>query len=219
MFSNAKTVKAPSSKKKAEKAEVQIDGIANLAAIDAVIKSLQALRTTVEADIKSEVNVQFLQKGCAAKKRPDNFKGIDTGASSSCELRIRSSASKLSDDEANLLKAEGISTTEVTEVIETYIINPAYKDDGKLLALIETKLKGVKGIPEDFIQFQEGKTKTVVGETALDEVFALDIKKARTLLPLVGVLALKPKQDEDDLSASLDTVQALLGLTEEKVAA
>ncbi|RYD46472.1 MAG: hypothetical protein EOP83_29620, partial [Verrucomicrobiaceae bacterium] len=112
MFSTAKKIAAPKASKKDTKAKIDIDGLANLAALDAVIKALTALKVTMEADVKSAVGAEFIQAGCALKKRPENFVGVDAaetaegddtfGATASCELRIRSTNSPLSEDEQKL---------------------------------------------------------------------------------------------------------------------
>jgi hypothetical protein len=211
MFSTAKKIAAPKAPKKDTKAQVAIDGLATLASIDAVMKSLAALKATVESDVKSAMAVEFVTTGCAIKKRPENFRGTDEGASASCELRIRSSASALSEDEQKLYAEAGIGTKTVVSTIETYVINPEYKDNGDLLALVEKKLKGIKGIPEDFIMFQEGVSKTVAADDALDVLFTLPAEKARDLLPIVGTLAVKPKLDTDDVAEAFKVVGALLG--------
>lgn len=225
MFSTAKTVQTKkTAAKKNDKRSVEIEGLAQLASIDAVIKALTALKTTIEGDVKSAMAVEFITEGCAAKKRPENFRGIETtelqvadgeiksvAASASCELRIRSSASALSDAEVETLTEAGIATQEAVSVVETYVVNPAYKDNGEILGLVEKKLKGVKGIPEDFIQFQPGEKKTIVGPDALDTLFTLPAEKARDLLSVVGVLAIKPKLDNDDVGAAFEVVQGILG--------
>lgn len=211
MFANAKTVKTGSKSKKAEKAEIQIEGLENLAAIDAVIKSLEALKKTVEADVKSQMMVHFVKTGCDQKKRPENFKGMDGDASASCELRARSSASGLSDSEIDLCKKHNIATEEVTAVVDTFIFNPAYANDGKLLGEIEKKLKGIKGLPEDLILKQDGSSKTVVAASAMDEVFLLQPEVAKQMLAVVGVLAVKPKLEGKEVADAFDIVKVLIG--------
>lgn len=212
MFANAKQVKTDKpAAKKDKKEQVNVAGLTDLASIDAVIKALTALKTTIESDVKSEAAVHFVKTGCALKKRPENFRGVDEGSSASMELRIRSTTSVLSEEEQALLAENGIGTRTIVSVVDTYVINPDYKDNAEILGLVESRLSGVEGIPEDFIQKQDGVSKVVVAEDALDKVFTLSDEKARDLLSVVGVLAVKPKLDTTDISAALKAVGELLG--------
>lgn len=209
MFSNAKTLKT-ATKKKTEKTEVKISGLETLAAIDHVMKSLAALKETVESDVKSAMASHFVTTGCATQRRPENFKGVDGVATASCELRLRSSRSALSDAEIEALDHYSIPHVLVEDVAETFVINPAYKDDQKLLAQIEKKLKAIKDIPEDFIMVQEGVSRHVVVEESIERIFTLNPNVASSLLPIVGTLAVKPKLDVDDVAQAYAIVEALL---------
>jgi hypothetical protein len=212
MFSNAKLLNTTSKSKKVEAATVHIDGLETLASLDAVIKALSALKDTVESEVKSRGEIEFIQRGMEKKSRPDNFKAFDGIASASVQLKKRSSASALSDAEVALLSEVGISVETNQEIVSTFVINPAYKDDQKLLSNVEKKLKGVKGIPEDFILMQEGKSKTVVPDGALDEVFKLDEDKVRALLPVVSTLAIRPSLADGDVTKAYDIIKDLLGV-------
>jgi len=217
MFSNAKVIEAkPTAKKKAEKREVVIDGMEQLASLDALIKTLQGMKAIAEEDVKSQMSDEFRRLGAATKTRPDSFRGIEGDASASCELRIRSSASKLSDEEIELLSTHNIPVEEVVDTIETYVINPEYLADAALMGKVEVALKKVKDIPEDFIMLQKGKKKTVVASTALDVLFST--KKGddlAALMPMLSVLAVKPTLKNDDIKTVLAVVQKMLVPTEE----
>jgi hypothetical protein len=212
MFSNAKVLKTAGASKKKDVREVAISGLETLAAIDAVIKSLTAMKETVEMDVKEQMLSEFITDGVVIKRRPTNFKGVDGKATGSCQLKSRSSASGLNEAEEDLLKAAGISVETSEQVASTFVINPAYKDDQKLLATIEKKLKTIKDLPEDFILLQEGKSKTIVTEKSIDEVFALaDTDAVRRLLPVVSTLAVRPTLGEDDIDFAFNKVSELIG--------
>ena len=213
MFGDAKTLKTASAKaKKPATPEIEIDGLEDVAALDAAIKSLTALKKAKEAGVKEgPMTAYFVSTGAAAKARPQNFRGTDGSATASCELRIRSSTSPLTDDEEGLMVAKGLPVEEVVEVAATYVINPAYLEDEVLLGKVEAALKKVSGIPQDFIMRQEGKSKKIVGEKALDELFANHSEAAiADLLPLVGVLAIKPTLADDDIMKAMDIVQRVI---------
>lgn len=216
MFATAKTVAAVKKTGKKDKKTFALTGLAQYAAIDAVIKALEGVKKVVEADVKGQAAVEFLRSGLALQKRPENFTGTDGDARASVELRSRSVSSPVSEETAKRLNEAGIPTEKVTNGIETFIINPAYKDDLTLLAKIEAALSGVEGIPADLFQKQEPDTKIVVSKEGLDKLFTLDETVAQDLLPEVGVLALKPVVPEDqDITQAVDLVAKLLGCEDE----
>lgn len=219
MFASAKTLPTTKSKAKGKaKPEVEIAGLQDLAAIDAVIKALTALKGTVEIEVKAKMAEHFLTEGAAKNGRPENFKGTDDKASASCELRARSSSSPLADADIELLDRHKISHQTVDIVPECYVINPAYRDDQVLLGKVEKALKKVGGLPEDFIMLQQGVSKTITTETSLDEVFRLNRNVAGGLLSVVGVLAVKPKLESGDITDAFTIVQSLLNVEETEVA-
>lgn len=211
MFANAKTLKTATKSKKAEVETVKLAGLEQLGAIDAVMKALTALRATVEMDVKSGMTAEFIKRGMAKQTRPENFKGEEGIATASCQLKKRSSTSPLSDSEIELLTEAKISVETVDLVAETFVINPAYKDDQVLLGKIEKKLSTIKDLPEDFIMKQAGVSRTIVGETALDEVFAFDsADMIAQFLPMVSSLAIKPTLNEDDVSKAFEIVSKIM---------
>jgi hypothetical protein len=220
MFDNAKVLKTKKPSKATPKtAEIVTKGLEGVAALDAVIKSLTALKGSLTDEIKNgPMRSHFLNTGLASGVRPENYRGVEGDASASCEMRIRSSASALTEDEISLLARHKIPTEVIVDTVETFVINPEYLSDTKIMSQIEAALKKVKGLPDDLIMKQEGKDKTVVGETALDVLFQKDVsisEKMREvmvedLFPVLTVLAIKPKMDTDDLAAAFSKVQKLI---------
>ena len=207
-FDNVKTVKPATKAKKSEKARVEIAGMHEYAALVAVMKSLEAVKASMEADIKAKMVEQFVTMGCERKARPDNFRGYEGEGEASCELRARSTTSPLSSDEQELLAKHKIPTTTVETVVDTFVINPAYIGDSELMGKVAAKLNQVKDIPQDFIMKQEGVSKTVIGEGALDVMFKLPAETVEGLLRTVGVLALKPKFE--NMENALDSIRHLV---------
>ena len=196
MFADAKTLKNDSTKAKKAKKEIAIGNLEKLAAVDAAMKALEGIKKTLESEVKGDISDHFVNMGVELKSRPENFKGIDGKGAASCELRIRSSRSSLSEDETTLLGGYGVTTETETDVPECFVINPKYSGDMRLLGLIEKKLSTIKDLPSDLILKQEGKTRTVVGEDAINQVFKLlDRDVIESLLPVVSVIALKPTFD------------------------
>jgi hypothetical protein len=218
-FANAEKVQTSKKSAKPEAAKVEIEGLEEVAALDAVIKALTAIHATKVAEVKTVVVERQAAEGLRLTKKPDNFRGFEGEAEGSCELRARAVTSPLKPEELLLLKEHGISTTEVVDTVDTYVINPAYMTNMKVMAAVEEALKNAKGIPADLFQKQDGKSKTVVAATAFDEL--LDGKKKRTvadveaLMVVIGTPALKTTYPEASLSKAFDLAKKLLGAKEE----
>lgn len=193
MFANAKVLKTATPKAKKQTNEIELKGLEASAALDAMIKKLTTLKATIDGDLKSEAEAIFAKQGLEKKAKPENFKGVDGLATASVQLKKRSSASALSDEDVALLKEHKVSVQTDEQVVSTYVINPAYKDDQKLLEKVGKAIEKVAGVPADFILLQEGKAKTVTTDTSIDEVFATgNADTVALLLPLVATIALKP---------------------------
>lgn len=200
IFANAKTIKAPAaSKGKKAKVEVELPGLENFSLIGALIKSLEAVQSSFEDQVKGEARDHFIAEG--TDRRPENFRGVDGAAEASIELRKRSTRSVLNDAEIEALEADGVPVETVEDVAETFVINPAYAADSVLLGKIEKALKKVPGLPEDFILAQEGKRRVVVSDDTVSVVFAKGL--AEKFIDTVCTLAIKPKLDTPDLKAAL----------------
>lgn len=211
MFAKAKdkaTKTVAKGGKKNAKPEFAIDELDTIAAIDAVMKSLEAMKKTVEADVKDQMKDIFATEGLKKHVRPKNFKGFDNNSFASCELKKRSTRSTLSEDEVNLLDKHGIPYDVVSDVTTTFIINPAYAQDEDLLATVGELLDG--HVPDDFIEMQTGVDRRVVSDRSLDQAFDAKTKKdLLNLLNVVGTFSLKPKYD-GDVKDAIDFVKELL---------
>lgn len=214
-FDKAESVKTGAKKSaKPTKDEVVLVGLEEVAALDAVIKALTAIQVTKAAEVKVAMIERFAAEGIRLGKRPENFRGIEGEASASCELRARAVTSALKPDELIALKEANISVTEVVDTVETYVINPEYLTNMKVMNAVETALKGAKGIPEDLFQKQDGKSKTVVADTAFDDLFGSKTKRAiatvETLVAIVGVPAIKATFAEGKMKEAFATAKGLL---------
>ena len=94
--------------------------------------------------------------------------------------------------------------------METFIINPAYITDEKLMNRVGMTLAKIPGMPADFIQKQEARTTTVVSEETLSAVFAKPTDKVAELLRIVGVIACKPTLNGTDLSEVMELIRDLV---------
>lgn len=217
-------VKAPAAAK-AKKPQVQMSpSLDNLATIDHVMDALKARRAVYEAEVKGAIREYFISVGTEQGEQPENFEGISSKSSASCELRKRSTASKLSEDEQELLKENGIPFTEVTDVDvpERFFFNEEILAMGEeVLAQISEallKIPALKGMEVIKHQPAQKQSKFVTDDKTLDAIFALrSPAKIAKLLDVAGVLAVKPKLNADVAMASaFDDVRKVLAASESK---
>ena len=206
MFKDAKVVAQAKPAKSDAKLQVTVKNLEKLAELNALSDAIDALKTQLSASIKEFALDTFIQEGQKIERRPENFRGIDGNASASVELRKRSTASALSEDQIALLAKYSMIPEEVVLVNQMYGINPAYAEDEKLLAAVETALAGI--VPDDFIVQQEKKSKMVVTDKMLDQAFLKSVP--REVVETVTVLALKPKLEVTDISSILEKAKHFL---------
>lgn len=184
IFEKAKaTPIVASPKSKLEEPRVKTPGLEIYAYADALEKQLAALKKSLKANLTPVMVKHFL------KTKGENYKGEDKSATASLECRKRASNSALEAIEIDLLKEKGISTLFVDG---DYKINPAHAINSKLMKDVAKALEGVKGLPQDFIQFDAKKKRTITTDQSIDEVFRLnDEDTIKQLLPIVGVFSIK----------------------------
>lgn len=211
MFDKAKIAEPKKAKgKKSKGREVAVKNLNQLASIKAVLAALEGMAKTTEAEIKTQMAEEFVTEGCAIGRRPENFKGIDKGATASCQIRKRSSRSVLTEGEVELLEANGVEYETIDDVEDTFVINPAYAGDSALLQKVSKKLEGIKDLPEDFIQHQEGKSRRVATDASVEQIFTLKPEVTSELLDVVATLAIRPKLDNADLKSCLERISKVI---------
>lgn len=210
-FENATVASAAKkSNKKADKVEVKVEGLHTVAALDAAEKAIKGLKESLRGSVDAQIMDYFVNGSALTKRQPENFRGVDEDASASCELRKRSVRSPLNEVEVQILADNGIPFEEITDRAETFIINPKYVEDTKLMTRVGLTLGKIPGMPADFIQKQEARKTTVVSDESLAEVFAKPTDKVAELLRIVGVIALKPKLDKTNLVEVMELIRDLV---------
>lgn len=209
LFEKAKASPVKPTKKptKPSKARIGVAGIERHAALAVIAASIKTLEETEAASVKDSVLDYFVTEGMAKVRRPENFRGVEGDAETSCELRRRTSRSVLTEDEIEILEAHKIPLEERDVVVEAFIVNPNYTQDMGLLKKVSKALEGI--VPDDFFQMQSEKTMVVSDET-IDEIFKLknkdDLEKC---LKIATTTALKPTLDPEK---ALVIVAEALGL-------
>ena len=207
MFSKAKTIApAPKAKLEKKKQTVEIAGIEHLAMIDALQKTLEALRTTLEFEVKSVASERFTSYVAATGQKPENFTATEGGATASMQFRRKSSAYALSEETVTLLRAHDIEPEKVVSTPALFAINPSYAGDEVLLAKVEKALKKI--VPEDFIVAQEEQSKLVATEATLDA--AIRAKAPAAVLQALTTISCGPKLRETNLQQILEFVGGLI---------
>jgi hypothetical protein len=168
------------------------------------------MKESLASSVDAQIVDFFVNASAASKRQPENFRGVEEDASASCELRKRSVRSPLNEVEVQILSENNSSVEEVVDRAETFIINPKYVTDEKLMSRVGMTLGKIPGMPADFIQKQEAKKTTVVADSALADVFAKPSDKVAELLRIVGVIALKPTLANTDLAAVMGMIQELV---------
>lgn len=212
VFANAKVIPAAAKTTAKDSVSVVIDGLEEYGAVDSVMKMLKTVQETAAADVKGRQVDHFVQLGMKTGVRPDNFKGSEGVALASCELRVRSVTSELSEGEKTLMKQYDLPTKEVSDRPETYIINPEYYNDPEKMKIIGEAIAKIKGLPADLFQKQEARTKTVVNfddATIFTKIFAIkDATVVKSLLNIVTIPAIKVTMS--DMKVALSRVHAIL---------
>lgn len=187
LFAAAKSV-APAKPAKKGKTEIAVPGVKLLAMMDAAMKAIEGVRKTTDAAVKDFCFNQFMQLSKAAGgARPDSFKGTEGDATTSAELRKRSTLSTLGPAEVEYLESKKIPVGTDTKVQKLFGINPAYAENEELLAKVSAALADI--VPEDFIVLQEGKTTRIVTDDTIAAAFKSGDEQA---IRMVTVQANKP---------------------------
>ena len=208
MFAAAKPVaEKPKASKTKAKTQIETKDVELFCALKAVETSVKAQIAVVEAGLKSTILERGVIEGIRTGKQPESHEGIENDSVCSLQLRSRSSASGLSDEEVALLAEHNIPYGENVAVEACFRINPAYSDmsdtkNAEMLAKVSEALESL-GLPADFIERQNKVSKNIVTEESIAAVCKLthttgknkgkpDEATIAALLPLVVVPAIKP---------------------------
>jgi hypothetical protein len=186
--------RAKAKKGKAER--IVVAGLAEYTDFAVLERAMKEEKAGSYDELRENVISQFIQLGAAEKVRPANFTGIEGLARASCELKDRSSASPITNEEAALLDKHGIPT-ETVGTAATYAINPAYVGNAELLEKVSKALSKIEGMPADFLLPQASTQKVVVGEGAIDKLFEKKPAVIRELIDIVAQIAIRDAKIDD----------------------
>lgn len=213
MFASVKKVARPvaaAPSRFTAKAKTVVEGWEEVCALHAVAESFAAL-----AEIRKEAFKQdrlkpiFVAEGERIKGKPESLSPVEGDGRGSTYVAKRSTQSRLSLDELNLIAdmigeaerdEDGIVTsipgfTDRVEVQPGYLtINPDYMPGGRLHN--EEKMRRIEKLLEkeapDFIVAVEAEHKAVVNETALGMLFQKGGNVVASLFDTLGYIGLRP---------------------------
>ena len=192
-FASAPKVEKPAKANKSKTDEVFMEGIADYAALQAMIKMIEGVVGTMGKTLKDKATDMFVKNGLDKKSRPKNFKATEDEHSAGVQLRKKGENSKLTPEEFLICKEYKIPVATTNHRPETLMFNPMYMGDQEMMKKIEKALMGIKGLPEDIVLLQESTHDTVVTEESIEAAFNLPEDKCRTILPLLTTVVLVPK--------------------------
>lgn len=210
IFDTAK-VAAPKAKStpKDKKVHVSIENVEAICEIDGLISVLEAQRTILEENIKSQIKDHFIKSN--TDTRPANFRGVEGAGEASCELRKRSTRSPLTEFEKTVLTQNNIPFGKNVSTQAAFLINPEHTNNKALLKKVSEALLKIEGLPEDFIQFQPEVADEVVTDESINTVFKGDASKRSLLLDIVGIFAIKPVAIDVDVDNFVKRFKKAIG--------
>lgn len=230
LFDNAAKVATPdpktTNKKGMEEHYIGRD-LDTLAAIDAVMESLDTMRKTFYANVTDAMVDKFVEDTIITKVRPKNFRGTGEISDAACELKKRASNRPLSTEEMLVLTKHKI-TTETAVVTpaqeQRYFFNPEIVANAKLADKIS---KALSQIPElkgmQILMVQEAveqKTAEIVNDTTFADVAKIVNPAAlKDLYKIIATTSIKAKvtvQDMDTIFQTLKTAGIKLSADDKK---
>jgi hypothetical protein len=194
-----------SAPKAGAKHEFELVDLESYAQVDAVIKACEGLKKTLGTEINVAAMDEFYRLGQNGVC-PESFTGTEGNASASIELRKRSTASVLTDDEVAELTKLSIPVETVVTQMAMFGIDPKYAENMELLTKVEQALAGL--VPEDFFFKQDQVSKQVVSDQTIAVAFA---KKApKHVIKMITTQAIKAKLAFTNLADLLLAIKPML---------
>jgi hypothetical protein len=183
--------------------DLELPNLELYARLDQAAKAIAEFKAEVRPELEEAVVDRFVKVGAALQARPASFKAAQGAALGCFELRKRSTNSALSEDEAAKLASYNIPLEELTTVEETFVINPQYLSDSKLMQKVGTALSKVPGLPLDFILRQEPDTKVIVSDETIESVFRQPSETIAELLRMVSAIGIRTRLDNEAANFTL----------------
>lgn len=221
LFGSAPVVKLKEEVKKGSSANVMMDNVEAICAIDYISDALAGFRSLLETKIKSAAVSSFVKKGMEILHRPDNQKGEQGRGITGLIFSKRGSNRNLTEKEVEILRSHEIEPkkVEIPAVEDRFFFNPKLIESPEYRSKINAALASVDFGGEQVIIKQQGtpaSCKFVVEEDIIDKIFTLKNEEdIKNLLGMLTTLSLK-NNFNGNLQEALDiTAKAGLALQAE----
>lgn len=178
VFENAPVVVVDDTDSREKMPRKPILGMQNLAAINAVILALVAVRTRLREEVELIVRNEHIRAGMETGARPKSFTGFEGIGEGTCQLK-RSSA-KLTTEALALFKEYDLPLTATQRInaAETFIIGEEYATDSEFIHRLEREcgpaLKRLEDERGPIVRRQVPMTAPRLTEDAYDQIFQFD---------------------------------------------
>jgi len=212
IFAAASTAAPKVKKTKANsRKSFEVEGLAELAAISALMGTLEGLKSTYEAKVKETSLGLYVGLALETPAKPDAFNLEDGASTGQFQLRKRSQLSPLTDAEVQILAAYGIPTAKNVKQEECFkfrqeiLADPAIAQEISDALMSNPKLAAL-----DLIVKQEAIVTDIVADDSIEMACrTITEKNAMTaVLKIAGVQALKTQFESAEMQKALDTLTA-----------
>jgi hypothetical protein len=216
MFAKPKKVEAVAAPKSriVGKVPTTVKGLARLAALKTLLANVETMIEAEEAGVRKSVLDILIANGKKSAKKPDSIYVAETGegfnATANATLRRRASNSVISEEEAEILTANGIPFEIMEKTPEMLAVNPEHAGNAELLAKVD-RATAKLGLPEDFIIMIPAETKKVATDESVDKLFSgsFGTEAIEELIPLVSVPTLG-RYKVSDSAAAVKAVEKMI---------
>jgi len=211
MFAAASTAAPKVKKTKANsRKSFVVEGLKELAAISALMETLEGLKATYEAQVKDSSFGIFVDLALETPAKPDAFNLEDGASTGQFQLRKRSQLSPLTDSEVAILTAYGIPVSENVKQEECFKFRSEILADPVLAQEIsDTLMANPKLASLELIVKQEAIITKIVADTSIEVACKTLTNKIHmsAALKIAGVQALKTKFESTEMQVALDTIK------------
>lgn len=212
MFASAK-VEAPKPKKSkaASRLTVTMDGLAELAAANALIDSITTIKATLEEKVKAASLAIFADQAIEGHKKPESFNLEDTGATGQFQLRKRAATSPLTPAEKAILEGFGLPVKVNTKVEECFKFRSEVLADPAMAERISAAICADPVLASmDLIVKQEAIKTDIVADDTLEKAASTLTEKNALLavLKIAGVQALKTAFASPEMQEAINVLKA-----------
>lgn len=163
---------------------VKTTHLESYACADALKKQIESLMKVLREPVEAQMMDKFISN------RGENYKAEDGSASATLMCTKRSSASGLKPNEIELLEQHKIPMEKIEGDFKLNVVGVPMEK----LQEVSDAISKIKDLPDDFIQFDTSKARTITTEESIKKVFLVnDVEVQKQLLKVASTFMIKPK--------------------------